>query len=180
MPRYCMVCRHELSSDIEEALRAGVSLRALSRLIGLNKDSLMRHRRGHMDTLETVASIPSLAQEVDREERFSDDQSSIPAANLSQSEVLLDPDSETRQTGSVEVVEQSSPQTTENETDGVSPADPNQDWILEAKYPSEEDRLSEAGQVSTDRWADFYDHLQEILNSEKAGNKESIRDGNRT
>lgn len=43
----CSVCDHERRDEIEAHLRAGKSLRLVSRATGISKDSLFRHMRNH-------------------------------------------------------------------------------------------------------------------------------------
>ena len=43
----CSVCDHERRDEIEAQLRAGTSLRLVSRATGISKDALYRHQKNH-------------------------------------------------------------------------------------------------------------------------------------
>jgi transposase-like protein len=48
MGNTCQVCRHEQRERLELGLARGVSVRNMAKKFGVSKDSLWRHRRGHM------------------------------------------------------------------------------------------------------------------------------------
>lgn len=60
----CSVCDHERRDEIEAQLRAGTSLRLVSRATGISKDALYRHQKNHAVLALSVA-IERRAEEGD-------------------------------------------------------------------------------------------------------------------
>jgi hypothetical protein len=70
MPPKCKICDSDKKSEIEAALRAGATLRALSVQYGYTISSIQRHTLNHMDALpvrKTKQDIKRLAQAAKRE-----------------------------------------------------------------------------------------------------------------